>query len=550
MLRKVFTQLLLALAFTGVAWPQPSPPNNLVIGVAPNTGTVISGGTSSHCLTVVSGRLRDTPCVPASIVPPANGGTGTSTVFTVGSLVFAGSSGIYQQNNANIFWDNTNDRLGIGTAGPLSMLHIVGKGNSADGAQIDSTTQSRVMVNNTSGGASFLSSVVFAKSGTAKWTIENDASAAGTQDFNIIDNVAGSTRFQIDASGIGRFNQSITAAGPIVALNATSIPAGGTTGNGFKFSSASNFGIFGGSGAPTLSAAQGSIYLRSDGVPFYNNNGSTGWSSLAAGSGTVNAGTINQMAWYAGTGSAVSGLATANSGLLVTSGAGVPSIGTAIPNGVTATTQASSDNSTLLATTALVQAVVAQLAVTAPPIGVCLPYAGASAPSASWVLGAGQAISRTTFAAAFAVYGVVYGSGDGSTTFNVPDLRGRVPVEADAAGGTPASRITTGAFSSVAPGGSGGTQTNTAATSINSTGTNNINFGSGQQGVTSGGWSGSAPAQAGGDFNALTTSSQSNITITTPINGNFGISVSGSGTSAAFNVVQPSLVMNYICKVQ
>lgn len=49
------------------------------------------------------------------------------------------------------------------------------------------------------------------------------------------------------------------------------------------------------------------------------------------GSGTVNAGTQNQLAWYAGTGTAVSGLTTANSGILVTSSGGVPSIGTTIP---------------------------------------------------------------------------------------------------------------------------------------------------------------------------------------------------------------------------
>lgn len=53
------------------------------------------------------------------------------------------------------------------------------------------------------------------------------------------------------------------------------------------------------------------------------------------GAGTVSSGTQNQMAWYAATGSAVSGLATANSGVLVTSSGGVPSISATLPSGLT-----------------------------------------------------------------------------------------------------------------------------------------------------------------------------------------------------------------------
>ena len=52
----------------------------------------------------------------------ANGGTGTATAFTAGSVVFAGASGVYSQDNANLFWDDTNDRLGIGTATPGTIL--------------------------------------------------------------------------------------------------------------------------------------------------------------------------------------------------------------------------------------------------------------------------------------------------------------------------------------------------------------------------------------------------------------------------------------------
>lgn len=53
-----------------------------------------------------------------------SGGTGTSTAFTQGSIVFAGASGVYSQNNSNLFWDNTNIRLGIGTNAPVNRLHL------------------------------------------------------------------------------------------------------------------------------------------------------------------------------------------------------------------------------------------------------------------------------------------------------------------------------------------------------------------------------------------------------------------------------------------
>lgn len=546
MIRKVFTQLLLALAFAGGALAQPGPPPGLTVGSTP-----ITGGSSGNCLTVVSGRLQATACAVGSVIAPANGGTGTSTVFTTGSIPFTGASGIYTQNNANLFWSNANTRLGIGTASPATQLHIVGKGNSADGIQIDSTTNPQLAINNTAGGASTQSSLMFSKNGTAKWTLENDISGAGTQNFNIFDNAASANRFQIDASGnVSALSGSISSIANVIANSGTGIPAGGITGNGFAFSSTANFGFFYGSGAPTLSAAQGSLYLRSDGVPFYNVNGATTWASLAAGTGTVNGGTANQLAYYATSGAAVSGLTSAASGVLVTNGSSVPSIGTAIPNGVTGTTQTTSDNSTLLATDAFVQAAATAASLISTPIGVCLPYGGAAAPSSSWQLAAGQAISRTTFSGAFAVFASTYGAGDGTTTFNLPDLRGRVVAEADAAGGTPVNRLTTTGLGTAAiPGASGGSQANSGvSTSINSSGSNNINYGT-IGGATSGGWSGGAPAQAGGDFTALTTSSISSIT-TNNVNGTFNISVSGTGTSGAFTVTQPTLVMNYICRVQ
>lgn len=52
------------------------------------------------------------------------GGTGTSTAFTAGSVVFAGASGVYSQDNTNLFWNDANNRLGIGIATPTDRLHV------------------------------------------------------------------------------------------------------------------------------------------------------------------------------------------------------------------------------------------------------------------------------------------------------------------------------------------------------------------------------------------------------------------------------------------
>jgi microcystin-dependent protein len=70
----------------------------------------------------------------------------------------------------------------------------------------------------------------------------------------------------------------------------------------------------------------------------------------------------------------------------------------------------------------------------AAPTGVIHPYAGSTAP-ASWLLCDGSAVSRSLYAELFGVCGTLYGAGDGSTTFNVPDLRGRVPAGFAASGG-------------------------------------------------------------------------------------------------------------------
>jgi hypothetical protein len=89
----------------------------------------------------------------------------------------------------------------------------------------------------------------------------------------------GTTRMTIGSSGkVDMYNA-------VKVIGNSSPPAGGTTGLGLEFTNATNLGIFVGSGVPTLSAAQGSLYMRTDGSStstrmYINTNGSTTWTSV------------------------------------------------------------------------------------------------------------------------------------------------------------------------------------------------------------------------------------------------------------------------------
>jgi microcystin-dependent protein len=96
------------------------------------------------------------------------------------------------------------------------------------------------------------------------------------------------------------------------------------------------------------------------------------------------------------------------------------------------------------------------------PAGCVMPFAGATPPD-GWLLCYGQAVSRTDYSDLFAAVGTAYGAGDGSTTFNLPDLRGRVAAGKDDMGGSAASRLTPGGagFDGTILGVAGGAQTHT-----------------------------------------------------------------------------------------
>ena len=110
-------------------------------------------------------------------LPVANGGTNTSTAFTAGSVVFAGSSGTYTQDNANLFFDDSNNRLGIGTANPTAKLDVF------------------------SGGGGTAGQLNLGYDGTAFWRIGRlDPSGAGSGNFQFKPNAEASV-FDITTAG-------------------------------------------------------------------------------------------------------------------------------------------------------------------------------------------------------------------------------------------------------------------------------------------------------------------------------------------------------------
>jgi microcystin-dependent protein len=76
--------------------------------------------------------------------------------------------------------------------------------------------------------------------------------------------------------------------------------------------------------------------------------------------------------------------------------------------------------------------------------GMVMGFAGGAAPP-GWLLCAGQAVSRSIYASLFSTIATTFGPGDGLTTFNLPDYRGRFMAFADGMGGVPANRLGTGA---------------------------------------------------------------------------------------------------------
>ena len=178
------------------------------------------------------------------------------------------------------------------------------------------------------------------------------------------------------------------------------------------------------------------------------------------------------------------------------------------------------------------------------PAGSVMPYAGSTAPS-GWLLSYGQAVSRTTYSALFTAISTTYGAGDGSTTFNVPDLRGRLVAGQDDMGGVSANRLTglSGGVNGDTLGASGGAETHTLTTAELAAHTH----GDGSFAVAGGSGAGSYVANVAGPSGGGSSGylgGGGGATSAKTVSGSSGSA--GSGT--AHNNVQPTFILNYIIR--
>jgi microcystin-dependent protein len=158
------------------------------------------------------------------------------------------------------------------------------------------------------------------------------------------------------------------------------------------------------------------------------------------------------------------------------------------------------------------------------PSGTVLPYAGSALPGNpnDYLFCNGAAVSRSTYSNLFTAIGTDYGVGDGSTTFNIPDLRGRVIAGQDDMGGTSANVLTDSQADQL--GGTLGAEDHTLTVNEMPSHTHGLIIDSGSEDDfgTSGGNTNNV-SSGSGDTNA-------------------------TGGGSAHNNVQPTIILNYIIK--
>lgn len=193
-----------------------------------------------------------------------------------------------------------------------------------------------------------------------------------------------------------------------------------------------------------------------------------------------------------------------------------------------------------------------------PPIptdtGKMSMFAGSSAPL-NHLLCNGQQVSRTTYAALFSIIGTTYGAGNGSTTFNVPDMRGLAPVGLDNMGGSARGVITT---ATLALGQVFGEQVHTLTLSEIPSHAHTVSDPGHAHSISDPGHSHTIVMQTG----AINTGT---VPVSVPINGTSntstnttGIGINGAGTGITVqangggvwhNNLQPSIFLNFIIRI-
>jgi len=181
-------------------------------------------------------------------------------------------------------------------------------------------------------------------------------------------------------------------------------------------------------------------------------------------------------------------------------------------------------------------------------VGIVVDFAGSVAPT-QWLLCFGQNVSRTTYARLFAVIGTTYGSGDGSTTFGLPDLRGTVTAGLNNMGGVASTNLDATYYlanPNVLGTRGGGKNTSLITSNVPSyTPSGSVSSGVGGnialpiQGSGSGSPTSAVKQGDNGTGPTTLNVSPTGITVSSSFSGS-----NNGGSSAPITLVQPSLVMN------
>lgn len=191
------------------------------------------------------------------------------------------------------------------------------------------------------------------------------------------------------------------------------------------------------------------------------------------------------------------------------------------------------------------------------PAGAMMEYGGAAAPT-GWLLADGSAVSRTTYAALFTAIGTAYGVGDNSTTFNLPNMKGRC-----------ARGFDSGTVSVNALGKTGGAETHPLTVAELAVHAHTVNEGAGHThtmnnpthahgtgGVASGGTNPNAPGAGGGVLGVSDTGTSIPVNLSisgaaanqTAVANTTGLTINNNGSGTAHNNLSPYVTVNYIIK--
>jgi microcystin-dependent protein len=179
------------------------------------------------------------------------------------------------------------------------------------------------------------------------------------------------------------------------------------------------------------------------------------------------------------------------------------------------------------------------------PVGEIALWATSTAPT-GWLIADGSTVSRSTYSALFAVISTTYGVGDGSTTFGLPNLKGKVPVGRDSSdvafdtmgetGGVKTNALVVGnlpAHTHDSPSSSSSSTSLTNASAVVVEGAGNALLLNGAQGL-----------ETYGPYNAVSVTASTTTTTTTTVSGGGN----GTATGTAFDNLQPYITLNYIIR--